>query len=936
MDYKDTLNLPSTSFPMKANLNQREPEILKHWEETGLWEKILGKNLGKQIYTLHDGPPYANGNIHIGHALNKILKDIIVKYKAMKGCYAKYVPGWDCHGLPIELQVDKKLGSKKKKMSLVEFRQRCRDYAGRFMKIQRDEFRRLGVLGDWNHPYLTMSYDYEGAIIREFGKFVQNNGVYKGKKPIHWCASCRTALAEAEVEYHEEESPSIFVRFLMEVQDAGKRPRLSGKKVSVVIWTTTPWTLPANLAVALHPEFTYAAAEAGGEVLILAQELLETCMETFGIESYQVIDTFKGRELEGFHVRHPFEERDSLIILGEHVTLDQGTGCVHTAPGHGEDDYHMGLAYKLPIYTPVNDGGRFTEEAGRFAGQQVFQANPAITGLLMETGHLLYEDKVQHSYPHCWRCKKPIIFRATEQWFISMESNALRSRALRTIQENVKWIPAWGMNRIYAMVENRPDWCISRQRSWGVPIAIFQCTDCGEYLMEAEAVFHVADLVEEQGADIWFEKEAAELLPEGTVCRKCGGGRFQKEKDILDVWFDSGVSHTAVIQQTEGLSYPADLYLEGSDQHRGWFHSALLTALGTGKEEPFTSVLTHGFVVDGEGKKMSKSIGNVIAPNHVIQKNGAEILRLWVSAEDYRDDVKISDEILKRMVEAYRKIRNTMRFILGNLYDYDPAKHRVPRNHMPEIDRWVLHTLQKLIQKIDRAYEEFSFHTIYHALYHFCTVEMSARYLDILKDRLYVSLSDSPGRRSSQTVLFEVLSSLARLMAPILSFTAEEVWAAIPRGVNRTSVHLEEFPVPDPMDLDDELAKRWDDIFLIRSEVSRVLELARRNKVIGLSLDAAVELYLSNTWWDKLHAYREELAEILIVSDISLHPLQEVPEDAAAGEEVAEIRIRVRPAEGNKCDRCWIYCLTVGEDSRHPAICSRCADVIRQQENPSA
>lgn len=935
MEYKETLNLPSTSFPMKANLSVREPEILKQWEESELCSRILEKNQEGTVYTLHDGPPYANGNIHIGHALNKILKDIIIKYKNMKGYYARYVPGWDCHGLPIELQVDKKLGSKKKTMSLVEFRRQCREYASAYVDIQREEFKRLGVFGDWEHPYLTMSYGYEAAIIREFGKFVQNKGVYKGKKPIHWCASCRTALAEAEVEYADEASPSIFVRFPVEARISERLPGLAGEKVSIVIWTTTPWTLPANLAVALHKDFDYAAVKAGQDVLIMAKDLVESCMKTFGMGTYRIIETFKGKALEGLRARHPFEERDSLIVFGEHVTLEQGTGCVHIAPGHGEEDYTIGLAYQLPVYTPVDDGGRFTEEAGRFAGQFVFQANPAITALLSETGHLLNQGTVQHSYPHCWRCKKPVIFRATEQWFISMESNALRARALSAIQEKVRWIPDWGMNRIHAMVENRPDWCISRQRSWGVPIALFQCTGCGEYLMDAEAVFHVADLVEKEGADIWFGKETEELLPRGAQCRKCGGTAFQKEKDILDVWFDSGVSHTAVLEKSPGLSYPADLYLEGSDQHRGWFHSALLTALGTGKEVPFKSVLTHGFVVDGAGKKMSKSIGNVIAPKDVIQKSGAEILRLWVSAEDYRDDVKVSQEILNRLVEAYRKIRNTARFLLGNLCDFDPAGDRVSREHMPEIDRWALHQLQKLIQKVDRAYEEFSFHSIYHALYNFCTVDMSARYLDIIKDRLYVSLPDSRPRRSAQTVLFDILTVLSRLMAPILSFTSEEIWASLDKGVKEASVHLAAFPVPEPNDINEALAKTWEDLFTIRGEASKVLEQARRDKIIGLSLDAAVELYVSEEWFAKLRPYSGRLPEIMIVSSVMLSPLAEAPEDAGMAENVKGVRIRVRPADGGKCERCWTYSITVGGDPQHPAVCKRCAEIIHRLKGPS-
>jgi len=933
MEYKETLNLPSTSFPMKARLTRMEPELLKKWDEMGLTRLILEKNRGRPTYTLHDGPPYANGHIHMGHALNKILKDMIVKYKSMKGFYTRYIPGWDCHGLPIELQVDKKLGSKKREMDLVEFRRRCREYASRFVEIQKEEFKRLGVFGEWDKPYLTMNYGYEGSIIREFGRFVERKGVYKGKKPIHWCASCRTALAEAEVEYAEEDSPSIYVRFPAKDEIADRIPALAGRRVSVAIWTTTPWTLPANMAVALHPDFTYAAVETShDEALILAEDLVQRCMDLFGVEEYRILATFPGQDLEGVHLLHPFEERDSLVVLGDHVTLEQGTGCVHTAPGHGEDDYHVGLKYGLPVYTPVDDRGCFTEEAGSFAGLFVFKANRVINEELRQKGMLLAEKTVRHSYPHCWRCKKPIIFRATEQWFISMEAGNLRGRMKKAIEEKVTWIPPWGRNRIQAMVENRPDWCISRQRSWGVPIPIFVCEQCGEYLMDPEAVFHIADLMDREGADIWFSREAPALLPPGTRCGQCGGALFRKEKDILDVWFDSGVSHTAVIRQIEGLSYPADLYLEGSDQHRGWFQSALLTALGTGKEPPFRMVLTHGFVVDGEGKKMSKSVGNVIAPNQVIQKSGAEVLRLWVAAEDYRDDIKISDEILKRMVEAYRKIRNTARFLLGNLFDFDPETDSVPRDRMPEIDRWALHRLQKLVETVDSAFDSFSFHTIYHSLYNFCTVDLSARYLDILKDRLYVLHPDSEARRSAQTVLFEVVSVLARIMAPILSFTAEEIWTAIPGGNREESVHLASFPEPDPGDLDDELGNRWEEIFQIRAEASRVLEEARREQGIGLSLNAALDLYLSEEWLEKMKRYQDRLSlsEILLVSSVALYSMGQAPEDARVAEEVPGVKIRVRPAEGKKCERCWNIRVDVGEDPRHPDVCGRCAGILNQ------
>ncbi|MBI5042617.1 MAG: isoleucine--tRNA ligase, partial [Nitrospirae bacterium] len=726
MDYKDTLNLPKTDFPMKANLSQKEIEILKKWEDEKIYKKLAEKGKGKPRFILHDGPPYANGNIHIGHALNKILKDIIVKYYTMKGFYSPYVPGWDCHGLPIEHQVDKNLGAKKKELSKIEIRRLCREYAEKYINIQRDEFKRLGVFGDWDNPYLTMDYKYEGSIVRELGKVVGKGSVYRGKKPVLWCFSCETALAEAEVEYNDKESPSVYVRFkVASITDTIKTkagfknyPELSHY---FLIWTTTSWTLPANLAIALHPEVDYVEAMvnlgASKEVWVLAKPLLESCMERFGIKDYSIIASHKGDDLFGIVCQHPFIERPSRIILGEHVTIDAGTGCVHTAPGHGQEDYEMGLKYGLDIYTPVDSRGQFTSDVPEWQGVNVFKANPLINEKMRGLGVLIKEEKLVHSYPHCWRCKKPVIFRATEQWFISMEKNNLRQKALEQIDKKIKWVPPWGRNRIYSMIENRPDWCISRQRSWGVPITIVRCKSCNEPLMDQNIVNRVADMIDKEGADVWFLKEPSELLPKGTACPKCGKTEFTKETDILDVWFDSGVSHAAVLRERPELSWPADMYLEGSDQHRGWFHSSLLESIATVGEAPYKTVLTHGFVVDGSGKKMSKSAGNVVAPQEVIKQYGAEILRLWVSAEDYKDDIRISKEILTRLAEAYRRIRNTCRFLLGNLYDFEPEKDAVSDNELLEIDRWALHRLQILIQRVEDAYKNFEFHVIFHSLH---------------------------------------------------------------------------------------------------------------------------------------------------------------------------------------------------------------------------
>ena len=762
MEIKDSLNLPQTAFPMKANLSKREPEILARWDDERLYDRLRESGKGRPKYILHDGPPYANGRIHLGTALNKILKDIILKSRQMSGFDAPYVPGWDCHGLPIEHQVDKELGKRKQSMSQGEIRRHCRRYAEGFIDIQRNEFKRLGVLGEWENPYLTMTFDYEATIARELGRFFEKGSVVRSKKPIYWCTSCETALAEAEVEYHDHTSPSVYVKFPLLPESQARLPELDGKPAYVLIWTTTPWTLPANLAITLHPDFKYVAVDVGEEFWVLAEGLLEKCMTTFGIADYRVIASWPSEALKGLSCGHPFLNRKSVLVLGSHVTLDAGTGCVHTAPGHGREDYDMALEYGLDVYSPVDDKGYFTPDVEFFAGRFVFEANHAINDKLKELGRLIREEKITHSYPHCWRCKKPVIFRATEQWFISMEINGLREKALRCIDQ-VEWIPNWGRDRIYSMVENRPDWCISRQRSWGVPITVFKCRDCGTVLASREVFSKVVELFETKGADCWFDMSTEDLLPSGATCAGCGSTRFEKELDILDVWFDSGVSFAGVIEKRPNLGFPADLYLEGSDQHRGWFHSSLLASVGTRGTAPYRAVLTHGFVVDGQGYKMSKSLGNVIAPEEIIRQYGAEILRLWVSAEDYRDDIRISPDILKRLSEAYRRIRNTCRFLLGNLYDFDPAKDSIPYGDMHELDRFALCQLQDLIGKVRQAYDRFEFHRVYHALHNYCVVDLSAFYLDILKDRLYTSGAESSGRRSAQTALYEIVHGAAEV-----------------------------------------------------------------------------------------------------------------------------------------------------------------------------
>lgn len=914
-EYVRTLNLPITDFPMRANLPQREPEILARWEEIDIYAKVQAKTAGRPRYVLHDGPPYANGDIHMGTALNKILKDIIVKHKSMSGYHAPYVPGWDTHGLPVEHQVVKS-GIKRGSTTPLEFRRHCRDYALHYLEVQRGQFKRLGVRGDWTEPYITLKPEFEARQIEVFGQMANRGFIYKGLKPVYWCAQCETALAEAEIEYHDRKSPSIYVAF--PVTDG--KDRLAGE-VSFVIWTTTPWTLPANLGICLHPNFIYAQVQTPQGDLLLAEQLVTSVMKELKIESYSVKEKFRGTELEGIICRHPLYERDSLVILGNHVTLEAGTGCVHTAPGHGQEDYEVGCRYGLEIFAPMDNKGYFTAEAGRFAGLHYKEGNKKVCEALKEGGHLCAFSFVEHPYPHCWRCKDPILFRATEQWFASV--GGFRKDALRSIKE-VRWIPAWGEERIYNMIASRQDWCVSRQRVWGVPIPIFYCGDCDKVLINEETIGAVADLFAREGSDAWFAREAAEILPAGISCPGCGHGSFRKETDIMDVWFDSGSTHAAVLETHPDLASPADLYLEGSDQYRGWFQSSLLTSVATRNRAPYRATLTHGWVVDGEGKKMSKSVGNVIAPEQIIKQYGADILRLWVSSSDFKSDVRVSPEILKQLSEVYRKIRNTIRYMLGNCHDFEPGQHAVPYGDMDELDRFALHRLQVLIERVSRAYNEFEYHIVFHGIHNFCVVEMSSFYLDVLKDRLYTSPAGSRARRSAQTAMYEILGTMVRLIAPVLTFTAEEIWSCLPLE-KLDSVQLAEWPVVNEEYRDDALAVQWQKMLEYREVVTRRLEEARQKKEIGASLGAALDIYADEAAHRSLSPFAERLAELFIVSQCRLHgpdKTEPVPVERDKG-----LAVKVSPAEGKKCERCWVYHPAVGKNSVHPTLCSRCSNI---------
>ncbi|PIE63452.1 MAG: isoleucine--tRNA ligase [Desulfobacter postgatei] len=926
MDYKKTLNLPSTQFAMKANLPQREPEMIKAWEQKKIYKKLREQSRDKPLFILHDGPPYANGHLHMGHAINKILKDIIIRSKQMCGFNAPYVPGWDCHGLPIEHNVDKKLGSRKKGMTPVEVRRQCRAYAESFVDIQRDEFKRFGVAGEWDEPYLTMNYAYEARIAKECGEFGLSGDLFLGKKPIYWCCSCSTALAEAEIEYHDHTSPSIYVKFPVK-DDVKDLFDTGGETAFVVIWTTTPWTLPANLAVCLHPDFVYAAVKTQNQgILIIASELVENVMDTFGIQDYTIIARLYGRELENRNCRHPFYDRESLIILGDHVTLDAGTGCVHSAPGHGAEDHIVAKRYGLDCYAPVEDNGTFSKGVERFEGQFIFKANAEINRLLEEKGVLLKQEDLSHSYPHCWRCKKPVIYRATPQWFISMEKQKLRQKALDEIN-NVHWIPSWGRERIYSMIEHRPDWCLSRQRAWGVPIPVFHCTTCKKVYVTRESVDRIHQLFTEFSSDIWFEKDAQYLMPEGAVCADCGSTTFTKDQNILDVWFDSGLSHAAVLEERQGLERPADLYLEGSDQHRGWFHSSLLTAVGRTGHAPYKAVLTHGFVVDEKGHKMSKSVGNVVAPDKVIKQYGADVLRLWAASADYRGDVSISNNIIKQLSDAYRRIRNTCRFLLGNFTGFDPSQVR-PVENMGELDRFILHRLHYVVKRCRAAYDTYEFHVIYHTLHNFCVVDLSSFYLDIIKDRVYTTPEHSDTRKDAQTVMFMILDALVKIMAPILPFTAEEIYTHMPLGEDRKeSVHMEEMVCLDPCLEDKNLAAKWEDIRTLRAEVTKALEEARAAKLIGHPLDAAVEIKLPQGGLAAQVASLDiDLNAVFIVSKASV--VETLDGDVYQGKEIEDLAIKVSKAPGEKCERCWRFDENLGTDPDHPGACPRCTQAL--------
>ncbi|MEA2206007.1 MAG: isoleucyl-tRNA synthetase [Blastocatellia bacterium] len=975
LDLKKTVNLPKTAFGQKANLAQTEPARLKKWAAMDLYQMIRDTRHGAEKFILHDGPPYANADIHLGTAMNKILKDFIVKSRTMMGFDAPYVPGYDCHGLPIELYVDKKLGAKKAQMPATSIRRACREHAAEALKRQTRDFQRLGIMGEWNNPYLTMSNEYEAETARLFGQFVERGYVYKGARPVYWCIHDQTALAEAEVEYHQHTSPSVYVKFALASDPALIDEKLAGRKVFFLIWTTTPWTLPANLGIAVHPEYEYVAVENNDEVYIVAAELLAAVAAKCELGERDVngdviappvLARFPGAKLDRLECRHPWIDRPSLVLLGEHVTLGgeadaeteldvkdardkkvttkAGTGCVHTAPGHGHDDFVVGKKYGLDIYCPVDNAGRFTSEVEHFAGESVFAANPKIVDFMRERGVLLFSEDYQHRYPHCWRCKNPVIFRATPQWFISMDQvrtgvgekqgnsedetrTSLRAAALSEI-ERVQWLPAWGRLRMHNMLKGRPDWCVSRQRVWGVPIPVFYCNACGEAVAEPSVIRHVADIFERESADAWYARDAEELLPADFKCAGCGGSDWTKETDILDVWFDSGASSMAVLEKRPELRWPADVYIEGGDQFRGWFNSSLMVGIAVHDGAPYKTVLTHGWTVTAQGDAMHKSAGNAVHPEEVIKESGAEILRLWCASSNYFEDMRCSQEILQRVTDGYRKLRNTARFALGNLHGFDPARDSVPAENLLEVDRWALAALDDLIAGVRAGYEAYEFHTVYHAIYNFCTVTLSARYFDIIKDRLYTFAPRSLGRRSAQTALYRIVDALARMLGTILVFTADEIWENLPADESRAaSVHLAQ--LPDAAGLrNDELSQRWERLFEIRDQVLGFLEEARVAKTIGSSLEAAVEISAPAETFDLLQGFGDDLRYLFIVSQVSL-----VRSNSTGS---GELSVKVDRAAGQKCERCWNYSTRVGESERYSTVCERCLEALEEIEREAA
>jgi isoleucyl-tRNA synthetase len=938
LDLKATLNLPQTAFPMKANLPQNEPLWLAKWEREDLYGKIRSQRNSSPVFLLHDGPPYANGRIHLGTALNKLLKDFIVKSKTMAGFNSPYVPGWDCHGLPIELNVDRELGPQKAQMSAVEVRQACRRYAQKFVDLQRQDFVRLGVFGEWKAPYLTMDYSYEALIAELFLKFLEEGYAYRGLKPVYWCISDRTALAEAEVEYEDHRSRSIYVKYALVSDPAALAPELACRKVWVIIWTTTPWTLPASMAVAFHPDFEYSVVEDGGDAYLVESRRVEPAFHEAGLKPAKLLARIPGKRLEGIRLQHPFLDRVVPGVLADYVTAEDGTGCVHTAPGHGTEDYETGVKYGLQIYSTLGDGGEFTEGLPEYKGKTVFEANEDIIELLKGRGTLAGPPGwLTHSYPHCWRCHQPVIFRANEQWFIKIDHDELRMRALAEIKR-VRWSPEWGEERIAGMIATRPDWCISRQRVWGVPITVFHCVECKKPLMDAKLARPAVELFKKEGADAWYAHSVEELLPEGTCCPKCSGTKFRKETDILDVWFDSGASHAAVLGHREDLPWPADVYLEGGDQYRGWFHSSLLVAMVSHGSAPYRQVLTNGWVLDAEGRAMSKSLGNVIDPNEVIKTHGAEILRLWVASVDFREDVVISPDILTRLSEAYRKLRNTFRYCLSNLYDFDPSKDLVSGDALEEVDAWAIARAAEVLERVETAYRNFEFHKVYRAIYDFATVDLSAFYFDILKDRLYTAPPRSARRRSAQSALFRIAEALVRALGPLMSFTADEAWShlpGLPSGEARpASVHLAQFMPPEELRAAvsaKHLSRmaNWPRLIAIRDAVLKALETARQGKFIRSALESRIILSAGGELRSLLQEYFAFLPTLFIVSQVELAAgvLEGVESSAIPG-----LKVKVERARGAKCSRCWNYSEQVGRDSRYPGVCERCSATLREIE----
>jgi isoleucyl-tRNA synthetase len=932
LELKKTLNLPKTDFPMKASLPQNEPKQLEAWQESHLYERILEARKGKPLFVLHDGPPYPTGTIHLGTGLNKILKDLVVKTKSMAGHYAPYVPGWDCHGLPIETQVEKELGGKGK-VPPAEFRQRCREYATRFVEQHKRDFKRLGVFGRWNDPYLTMSHEYEATIAGAFLEFMEKGYVYRGRKPVYWCIHDNTALAEAEVEYEDHTSPSIWVAFKVVGGGSGDAAKI-GSDVSAVIWTTTPWTIPHNRALAFHPEFEYVVVHTEKGKFLLAKDRVSAFQAECDLKHAEIVSTFKGHHFEGMKFQHPFLPIQVPGVLADYVTLDQGSGIVHTAPGHGSDDFITGQKYNLEVYAPLDDRGVYTEGLPEYKGKDVFTANPIIVKLLADHGALLGHHPYRHTYPHCWRCHNPVIFRATEQWFIKMDQAAhgatksLRTEALEEIH-TVKWIPGWGEDRIYEMIEKRPDWCVSRQRFWGVPIIVFFCDACGKQLDDFAALRNVVKWFEKEGADAWYTHTPEELLPAGTKC-SCGAGEWRKENDILDVWFDSGSSHLAVLK---GPEWPADVYLEGPDQYRGWFHSSLLIATGIRHHAPYRSVVTHGWTLDEQGRPMSKSLGNVVLPTEICEKWGADLLRLWVASQEYQADVKMSERVLTQLSEAYRKIRNTVRFGMGNLNDFDPARHAVPNDQMEEMDRWMLERTADLVKKCREWYAAYEFHRVYHAIHDFCVVDLSSFYYDVLKDRLYTKAAGNRARRSGQTAVWKITGALVRLIAPILVFSGEEIWKYLPKLAGEPdSVHMTLFPEESALrsGLAPEQAHQWELLARVRGEVLKALEIARNEKkLINSGLEAKVLLSGDMELKTKLKHYLSVLPSLFIVSQVELF-------STGAGDyrsdAIPSLEITVQKADGKKCERCWNYSTHVGENPRYPTICERCSEAIAEIE----